>query len=246
MKKFIALLMVGGLLLTGCGQQASAPEKEDVTAVVEETPTEEVEEVVSDSAMEATDDATDDVSAETDEVETDEVASLENPSGLNIITTHDATDPAADNSTEYFPEVTELFDIETTLDNIFPSTFNFKNYEYSIEHRRLDFLESGDDVTYNNFINTGDYIVNEYLTKNNIPETEFTVGDVIQSNMIYYRAYINKQPEIDYTKDYTDAELQDLLNINYTLVYIMRTIDDPNNGVSVLIIKDVPNNEVPV
>ena len=44
MKKFIALLMVGGLLLTGCGQQTPAPEqKEDVATVVEETPTDETE-----------------------------------------------------------------------------------------------------------------------------------------------------------------------------------------------------------
>lgn len=242
MKKFIALLMVGGLLLTGCGQQAPAPEqKEEVSTVAEETPTEEVDEVVSDSAVEVTNESTEDV-----ETKTDDVTSLENTSGLNIITTHEATDPAADNSAEYFPEVTNLVDVEHTLDNILPSTFSLTDYEYSIEHRRFDFLKSGSDVTDSNLTNAGDYIVNEYLTENNIPETDFTSGYVIKTSNIYYRAYINKQPEIDYTKDYTDEELQELLNIDYTIICIMRTIEDPNNGLTVLIVKDVPNQEVPV
>lgn len=241
MKKFIALLMVGGLLLTGCGQQAPAPEQKEEVSAVEETPTGEAEEVVSDAAVEVTDESTG-----TDETETDEATSLENQSGLNIITTHDATDPAADNSVDYFPEIKDLVDLETTLSNILPSTFNFKDYEYSIEHRRFDFLKSGDDVTYDNLISAGDYAVNEYLTEENIPSTDFTTGRVIESTTNYYRAYIGKQPEIDYTKDYTDEELQNLLNINYTVVYAVKTINDANNGLSVLIIKDVPNQELPI
>lgn len=231
MKKFIALLMVGGLLLTGCGQQESA----DVPAntVAEENVTADI---VSDSAVGVTSDSAIE-SENTENAETDDRTEFEKHEILaDDPKSHSAKNAPADDSVEYFPEILRIGTAEELADTAYMTPDIITQYDYAYEHRTFDFLEYDDameasDITGENLLKIADYILNEYLDEHSINEEDCLIGKQ------YNPAAANRYA----ISIRTDKNIR-----NYTApcdnIIIYHTIDDPNNGVTVLYVYGTPSD----
>lgn len=256
MKKFLVLLCVGCLMVGGCGQSSS-----------KDSATESQTDIVSDAAIYEDTDVTSNAAVESDEVvhatdvegnETDDIAEEEqlvdeygmpiDPSSpvAHIVTTHADKNAEPDNSVDYFPDITGLYDLETGTRQAMLYSDDYKQYNYTIEHRTFDFLKEGD--TAGNFEAIGSYIKNEYLDEMGSEAKGFVellsgYDDMNYCYKVTFLANADKLPE--QPKELTDESMAEYIEQieamggeKYNGFVIYRTVDDPNNGVTILYVEN--------
>lgn len=245
MKKFLVLLCVGCLMVGGCAQ-AEPKNTTETDEVATDAAIEGSTDVVSDAAIEPVDTEED----PTDDPLTDEYGLPIDPNSLatHVVTTHADKNAEPDNSVEYFPDVKNINDLENGTQQVMLYSQDYKKYNFMIEHRTFDFLKEGDTV--GNFEAIGSYIKNEYLDEigDIANEYEVLLDGYIDNTSSYNVTFLNNASDLptipeNATEEELEAYVQQVaaINIKNSGFIIYRTIDDPNNGVTILYVEDADN-----
>lgn len=250
MKKFIAMLLVGGLVLTGCGNTEVA-QKETVTT--EETAEVNIEETDESGEQDSTEVAANTAEANTqaDTYTTYRTASGEEVEGTDphLITTHAAENAEPDDTAEYFPEATSVGEAWEYLRSDFPLSATEYKLGYTIEHRVFDGLSMEGSCTEENLRKILDIVTNEFTEEFDldagkelaVAETKYESGnayivnDMVLRTQTDFDAILAEVGEEEFKRMSDSGELFDDTENTMYQISVVHTTEDPANGVTVVI-----------
>lgn len=252
MKKVAVMLLVGGLMLTGCGATTESTQKD--VAVEESAPTVEVNTDDSASVSEA---AIEDEPAE-EETEEQEYLTPDEQFIKDHTVEYENT-VAEDNSSVYFPEATNLKSGKEALDNVLYWKVDKDNLDFTMKHIRYDFLvteeqEGGVPASISNLYSIGAKLKSDYIKDLGVDESDLTIEEnvtTIDGTPGYY-CYIGVTPEeaVLNAEDFTSLDEVDeaieamgVVKRPGTVILAYPTLDDANNGVTVVELKNVDLSE---
>lgn len=253
MKKVAVMLLVGGLMLTGCGATTESAQKD--VAVEESAPTVEVNTDDSDSVSEA---AIEDEPAE-EETEEQEYLTPDEQFIKDHTVEYENT-VAEDNSSVFFPEATNLKSGKEAFDNVMYWKRDKDNLDFTMKHIRYDFLvteeqEGGLSASISNMNSIGAKLKSDFLKELNVPEEDLIIKESVDevSGVPVFYCFIGEKPDNEPVLDTSKFETIEEFNAAVgeighidrfgSVIMAYPTLDDANNGVTVVELENVELSE---